>query len=212
MFVDFPEVVIIFGVALVVLGPKKLPGAAAQIGKWVGRARGMARQFREQLEQEVNSVQNALDVNATQEASIKKPGNPASAGSPGTGSSGVGPPRAGSSETGATGTESSSMASPGDASLESSADMASSPEAEPPPYGIEATSYDPSSFHSPDMDWHPEYGEEAALAPYGDPTLIPRAPGAPGAPDTQLSFQLDGPPATAPGVPEPAPTQVHERR
>lgn len=67
--IDFPEIVIIFGVALVVLGPKKLPGAAAQIGRWVGRARAMARQFREQLEQEVGSVESALDLNKAMESS-----------------------------------------------------------------------------------------------------------------------------------------------
>ena len=58
--IDFPEIVIILGVALVVLGPKKLPVAAAKIGRWVGRARTMARQFREQLEQEVSSAPRAL--------------------------------------------------------------------------------------------------------------------------------------------------------
>ncbi len=57
-FFDFSitELAIIFGLALMVLGPKKLPGLVQQIGRWVGRARHMARQFREQLEQEVNSV------------------------------------------------------------------------------------------------------------------------------------------------------------
>ena len=57
-FFDFSitELAIIFGVALVVLGPKKLPGLVAQVGRWVGRARHMARQFREQLESEVNSI------------------------------------------------------------------------------------------------------------------------------------------------------------
>jgi sec-independent protein translocase protein TatB len=57
-FFDFsmPELGIIFVVALVVLGPKKLPPLVQQIGRWVGRARQMARQFREQLEQEVNSI------------------------------------------------------------------------------------------------------------------------------------------------------------
>jgi sec-independent protein translocase protein TatB len=73
MFFDFPEIVIIFGVALVVLGPKKLPGTAAQIGRWVGRARAMARQFREQLEQEVSSVESALDTNTPPEPSIRAP-------------------------------------------------------------------------------------------------------------------------------------------
>jgi sec-independent protein translocase protein TatB len=37
----------------VVLGPEKLPRVVAEIGRWVGRARAMARQFREQLEEEV---------------------------------------------------------------------------------------------------------------------------------------------------------------
>lgn len=70
--IDFPEIIIIFCVALVVLGPKKLPGAAAQIGRWVGRARAMARQFREQLEQEVNSVESALDVNKSSEPASRR--------------------------------------------------------------------------------------------------------------------------------------------
>jgi sec-independent protein translocase protein TatB len=57
-FFDFSmtELAIIFGLALVVLGPKKLPGLVQQIGRWVGRARHMARQFREQLESEVNAI------------------------------------------------------------------------------------------------------------------------------------------------------------
>jgi sec-independent protein translocase protein TatB len=57
-FFDFSmgELAIIFALALLVLGPKKLPPLVQQIGRWVGRARHMARQFREQLEQEVNSM------------------------------------------------------------------------------------------------------------------------------------------------------------
>jgi sec-independent protein translocase protein TatB len=48
------ELVIIFGVALIVLGPTRLPGLVSKIGRWAGKARSMARQFREQLENEVN--------------------------------------------------------------------------------------------------------------------------------------------------------------
>jgi len=36
-----------------VLGPEKLPRVVGEVGRWVGRARAMARQFREQLEEEV---------------------------------------------------------------------------------------------------------------------------------------------------------------
>jgi sec-independent protein translocase protein TatB len=57
--VGFSELVLIFGLALIVLGPQRLPKLAAQIGRWVGRARAMARQFREQLDQEVNFEETA---------------------------------------------------------------------------------------------------------------------------------------------------------
>jgi len=40
-----------------VLGPEKLPRVVSEIGRWVGRARAMARQFREQLEEEVQVEQ-----------------------------------------------------------------------------------------------------------------------------------------------------------
>jgi sec-independent protein translocase protein TatB len=50
----FSEILLIFVLALIVLGPEKLPRVAAQVGRWIGRARGMARQFREQLEEEIN--------------------------------------------------------------------------------------------------------------------------------------------------------------
>ncbi|HXZ59716.1 MAG TPA: Sec-independent protein translocase protein TatB [Steroidobacteraceae bacterium] len=53
----FSEVLIIFVLALVVLGPEKLPRVVAEVGRWVGRARAMARQFREQLEEEVQLEQ-----------------------------------------------------------------------------------------------------------------------------------------------------------
>ena len=53
----FSEILIIFVLALIVLGPEKLPRVVSEVGRWVGRARGMARQFREQLEEEVQLEQ-----------------------------------------------------------------------------------------------------------------------------------------------------------
>jgi sec-independent protein translocase protein TatB len=50
--VGFTEIILIFGIALLVLGPARLPKLAADIGRWAGRARSMARQLRNQLEQE----------------------------------------------------------------------------------------------------------------------------------------------------------------
>jgi sec-independent protein translocase protein TatB len=49
-----PELMVVFVIALVVLGPTRLPGLVSKVGHWMGKARGMARQFREQLENEVN--------------------------------------------------------------------------------------------------------------------------------------------------------------
>src|SRR5687768_13455383 len=46
------EIALIFAIALLVLGPERLPKLAADLGRWAGRARAMARQLRAQLEQE----------------------------------------------------------------------------------------------------------------------------------------------------------------
>ena len=62
--IDFSEILVILGIALVVLGPEKLPRLAATIGRWVGRARAMARQFREQLEQEAETLKRDVDLKA----------------------------------------------------------------------------------------------------------------------------------------------------
>jgi sec-independent protein translocase protein TatB len=50
---DFFKLLIIGMIALLVLGPEKLPGLARKLGQWAGRARSVARQLRTQLEQEV---------------------------------------------------------------------------------------------------------------------------------------------------------------
>jgi Tat protein translocase TatB subunit len=62
--IDFSEILVIFAIALVVLGPEKLPRLAATIGRWIGRARAMARQFREQLEQEADTLKRNADLRA----------------------------------------------------------------------------------------------------------------------------------------------------
>ena len=51
--VGFTEIILILGIALLVLGPEKLPRVAAQVGRWAGRARAMARNLKDQLDDEV---------------------------------------------------------------------------------------------------------------------------------------------------------------
>ena len=55
--VGFSELLLIMVLALLVLGPQKLPKVVAEVGRWMGRARAMARQFREQLEVEAAEPQ-----------------------------------------------------------------------------------------------------------------------------------------------------------
>ena len=53
--VGFSEILLTSAIALIVLGPERLPKVARQVGNWLGRARVMARQLSEQLEREVSA-------------------------------------------------------------------------------------------------------------------------------------------------------------
>ena len=55
--VGFSELLLIMVLALLVLGPQRLPKVVSEVGRWMGRARAMARQFREQLEVEAAEAQ-----------------------------------------------------------------------------------------------------------------------------------------------------------
>ena len=48
------ELIILILIGLIVLGPKRLPQIANQIGRWIGQARRMTRAMRRQLEDELN--------------------------------------------------------------------------------------------------------------------------------------------------------------
>ncbi|AFT68916.1 Twin arginine-targeting protein translocase TatB, putative [Alloalcanivorax dieselolei B5] len=50
--VGFSELLLIFVIALVVLGPERLPKAARTLGYWVGRARSTFNNLRNELERE----------------------------------------------------------------------------------------------------------------------------------------------------------------
>ena len=48
--IGWSEMALILMVALIVIGPKDLPRVARTIGKWTGKARGMAREFQRSIE------------------------------------------------------------------------------------------------------------------------------------------------------------------
>jgi Tat protein translocase TatB subunit len=62
MNLGLPEMVFIFLLALVVVGPKRLPGLARQVGKWVAEFKRASNDFRNQLETEMMNIE--LDEHA----------------------------------------------------------------------------------------------------------------------------------------------------
>ena len=52
--VGFSELIILFLIGLIVLGPERLPKVANQMGTWLGQARRMTRVMKRQLEEELN--------------------------------------------------------------------------------------------------------------------------------------------------------------
>jgi sec-independent protein translocase protein TatB len=65
---SFGKLIILFALCLVVLGPEKLPKLAAQLGRFAGQARAMARHFRSQLEQEIAAEDLKREMRAATEA------------------------------------------------------------------------------------------------------------------------------------------------
>lgn len=76
--VGFWELALIFGLGLVVLGPEKLPKVAAQLGRYAGQARRMARtlttQIRDEIEAEERRITASESKPATPEPTYSRPG------------------------------------------------------------------------------------------------------------------------------------------
>lgn len=63
---SWTELLVVAGIAIIVVGPKDLPGALRAIGKWVGKAKRMARDFQNQFkdalrETEIDSIKKEID-------------------------------------------------------------------------------------------------------------------------------------------------------
>ncbi len=60
--IGFWELIILFLIGLIVLGPERLPRVANQLGSWLGQARRMTRLMKRQLEEELD-LNKVLDIN-----------------------------------------------------------------------------------------------------------------------------------------------------
>ena len=63
---SWTELLVVAGVAIIVVGPKDLPSALRAIGRWVGKAKRMARDFQNQFndalrEAEVDTIKKEIE-------------------------------------------------------------------------------------------------------------------------------------------------------
>lgn len=54
---SWSEILVIAVVAVVFIGPKELPGAIRTVGKWMGKARSLARDFQSQVDDVVREAE-----------------------------------------------------------------------------------------------------------------------------------------------------------
>jgi sec-independent protein translocase protein TatB len=137
--VGFSEILLTSAIALIVLGPERLPKVARQVGNWMGRARAMARQLSEQLEREVS----AEELLKTQ----SKPSPSANLTTGGTDSGGTD-----SRGTDSRGTDSSAGGTNG-AAFDPTHNPSIAPPtagAPPPAYGLDAASTTAAAMHASD--------------------------------------------------------------
>jgi|SRR5882724_322955 len=134
--VGFSEILLTSAIALIVLGPERLPKVARQVGHWMGRARAMARQLSEQLEREV-SAEELLKTQSKPSPGANPPGG-------GTNLPGGVTNSPGGSTNGAAPDHAYTIAPPDAAP---SADSAPEPE---PVYGLDAASTTAAAMHAAD--------------------------------------------------------------
>ena len=64
--IGWPEMAVVAVIALIIIGPKDLPRIMRTVGRWAGKARGMARQFQRSIddmarESEIDEVRKGVD-------------------------------------------------------------------------------------------------------------------------------------------------------
>jgi len=155
--VGFSEILLTSAIALIVLGPERLPKVARQVGNWMGRARLMARQLSEQLEREVSAeellkIQNKPNPTAGDAAKPPPSGSAIDSAYAGIGAQAAG----GTQGTGPPSIALPGVTTPGAATLESDAPQAAAPVVAPPGspvepvYGLDASATTPAAMHGTD--------------------------------------------------------------
>ena len=66
--IGFWELALVFALGLVVLGPEKLPKVAAQLGRYAGQARRMARTLTAQVRDEIEAEERRITARESRPA------------------------------------------------------------------------------------------------------------------------------------------------
>src|SRR5215472_1283799 len=80
--IGVPELIIIFTIALIVFGPRKLPELGKSLGKSLAEFKRASNELRSTLEEEVRLEEQRTNVPAISPAPIEKPADLPSAASP----------------------------------------------------------------------------------------------------------------------------------
>ncbi len=68
-----PELIIIFVIALLIFGPKKLPDIGKSIGKAMAEFKKSTQEFKDSMETEMKDVKDAASVDLTESLKIDSP-------------------------------------------------------------------------------------------------------------------------------------------
>ena len=83
--IGMPELLLILALALIVLGPKKLPELARALGKGMAEFRRATDELKDELRQMEHEIEETpSDTTSNDEPSIETPADTASSSSPGT--------------------------------------------------------------------------------------------------------------------------------
>ena len=70
--IGMPELLVIAGLALLLIGPKKLPDLARSIGKTLGELRKAADDLKGTISEEINTIKDDIPNQAEMEEALKK--------------------------------------------------------------------------------------------------------------------------------------------
>ena len=71
--IGFWELVLLFGIGLMVLGPERMPKVASQLGRWAGQARNMARHLTNQIQDEIDPIKSSVNsIHSSVNESVKE--------------------------------------------------------------------------------------------------------------------------------------------